>query len=85
MRNPVSNNKVEARKMAQQLQAQTILENPSSVPGTKLGGSELPVTPALKDPMPSSDLYGHYIHVHIPTRTYQNPHIHTIKNKMENK
>lgn len=82
MRNPVSSNKVEARKMARQLQAHTVpLENPSSVPGTKLGGSELPVTPALKDPMPSSGLYGHCIRVHIPTRTYQHPHIHTIKNK----
>lgn len=61
--------------MDQQLRAPTALApDPSSVPKTHFGQITTTVTPAPKDPAPSSGLYMHCTHMCIPTQT----HIHLI-------
>jgi hypothetical protein len=59
--------------MAQWLRALAVLaKDQSLVPNTCMGGSQLPVTSALGEAMPSA---GSFLNLGVPT------HIHIVKNK----
>lgn len=70
-----------AGKMAQQLKAHTALDRGPTFqfPAPMIGSSQLPATPAPRDPSnaPSSDLREHCIHTHILAHRY------TISNRNE--